>query len=1683
MAELYFKVASDWEEVKRLREECEKLESQLRRMDKGRTPEGVSALETQLGESKRRMSELVSEAAVAGSKLESDFKKKVYDASQGVNDLTERIIAQRDVIKNVERDVRRLAEEYRRLTPGTGPADSVLSNLNNAKKTMADEKTALFELTQQQAHARLSVKRLREEYALYKNEGKSVVDVSNQISISFKKAFAVIGGMAAIKSFASQVVKVRGEIQQLGISFETMLGSKEKADAMMAEVKRLAMNTPFTLTEVAGNTKQLIAMGIEADKVIDTMKALGDVAAGVSVPIARIAVNYGQVASLGKLQQREIKDFALAGIPIVDELAKMLGKTADEITKMVSAGEIGFPLVEQAFKNMSGEGGRFYNLMEKQNASVTGQISKLQDELEGMFNEIGQSSEGIIYGAIGATSELVANYEKVGKLILGMIATYGFYHSALLLITTATKGLTAALAAQKTVLSPVIKLFGLLKNAVSANPYVFLTSVVLGLVAAMWALHDSTSEEEKVQRRLSDLLESSKKKKDHLISATDDLTRRIKDETLTVYEQIRAWELLREKLPEVYAQMTYEQFRNLTDEQIKHMNATAADAREINEANRAYEEAIKVVAILRESMEYLVAAGDRSDYFYDISRDLKEAEVNAEAARKALDGVRKTQKEAEFQSKPAAERLAYHEEELKLLEEEKKRLEGVVNESNDLSGSWKGFNSEIYMTLARLGSVRDQIEKVNGDIGVLKADQRIQDYGTAYMNAKKEWEDAKKKLRIIEKDKDKFKVEQYESAKKREKETREIYGDLGGDTGGRTGGGNDAERIRREREKSNELRLRAEKSIADRDRELLRSREEEKLESEERLLDIEKEGLDKRMRQNALNYQKELLDIERREEEKRKKAEEYARDLYVKETGRDEGFDFAAFDADRLPEDLRPEAIRKWVEDAKGVAGEVLANANEMTLKEMMDQYKDYARQRMDVENRFNDDIAALIKLREQAEIDGDASRVEALNRAIAQATIDKGKALISFDFDLLRKNPDYVRAFEDLRDSSTETLTELLSQLEAVKGRASEVLNPEDLREYTGTIRSIIDELASRNPFEALTSAQGELTRSSKALEVAGKSLAKAQRDGDPSRLTQAQQEYLKALDDVEKANNRFRDAQERVNKKLAELYDSIKGVGGALGGQAGEIVNLIADVGSFVTTTVSGIRQAAVAGTTALATIEKASVILGIVQAAIRLMSQLDSLLPDAERQYERYARQIGEVNKLTDAVNDYRIAAMEARHEMNRWFSEDSLGALRDARILHEEVASAYFAKLYEEQAKYRNKSGQGWLDKIIASVIPMVSVEKSGGSTFVKTGALSDDLNMEKAINNLRVETRKASKGFLGSGIGGHSQRTEDLATWARNQGLGELFDKEGMINETLAKRILDNYNDKLVGETKETLEALVDLKEQYDAYLNDLQDYVSKLYSPLADNMVDSLWDWFDEGKDALDSFRDYASDTFRAIVSDMLRTIVLENITKGFSEDVKALYVEYSKGSLTGDALLAQVANLTRDLTGRYESQLPVLQDLMNMVRDEFGAAGIDLSKPEAGAGSENTLKGGYAKASQESVDLLAGQTGAQRVVLEEIKGMISEWMGRAREGDTFYVSFRDELRAIRDLQANGWRDVELIREFSRQVADHAGAIRVFSQDVAESNRSVATSAVRAASELSVITSAGVKLKGSGLGL
>lgn len=1397
-------------------------------------------------------------------------------------------------------------------------------------------------------------------------KAKREMEELDKATTSMDKTVKRLAGAFAMKELVSKIASVRGEFQQLEVAFRTMLGSASKADALMQQLVRTAATTPFGLEDVAGGAKQLLAYGLEAEKVNGTLVRLGDIAAGLSVPLNDLVYLYGTTMAQGRLYTQDLNQFTGRGIPMLGELAKQFGVSESRVKELVEAGKVGFPEVQKVIESLTDEGGKFGGLMEAQSKTIAGQISNIEDAIQMMFNEIGQKSQGIISGTLSDVSYMIEHYERFGRILLGVAATYGVYRTALMTVTAMKGWATAAEALHYNWLLLVEKAQKMLNATMLSNPYVLVATLLAGCAVALVSMKTETE-------RLREAEEDYQAQKQKTIEAEEEHRRKIEElcsiagnEAVSTDTRREALNRLEMKYPDIFAKYDteYEKLKNI--KQIKEEIASLESGRSItNPQNEldAVERRIAELEAKKATGRYVTSSSTWGTYSHRTG-GLSSAEdtelKNLLGKRRNLSAaVRKEEVNAYFanltgiSNETLAAQVKAREELLAQMELQEKKY-GALKGNAATEGTYTREELQYQLNKLRAEQNRRESDKENPATWAASArreyEKALKEYNdfigkTSGSMTKAEFEEKAKKLK-----------EAVDAAKKEYDKVR-----LGTDK--------DAESAVKKREQQH--------------------REEDRMKEQRRKLGLELV---------ALQQENDEAEVEVMEEGLQKKIRRIREEYKARKAAADkQRSDWRTQNAQAGMTGLGPDGLtdgqRSEIERSDELNESVYKAATSRLYKELADQYQSYADKRLEIERRHNEDIEGLRQGRLQAEAAGDEAAMAVYDRSIAEAVKSRGRELANHDFEVLRRSPEYVRAFEDLRDTSTETLQELLKQFEKAKSAASSALDPQDLREYTDTIRSLMEEIDSRDPFgnlskraEELTSANRELAAAKRQLDTVtngGKVFTGLKSEGfDASgkpvivatylSMGDAMKKYTEAKDRHTKASNNFVKAEKEARDKVSQLAEAIKGVGEAIGGTAGEIIGLIFDVGTFITDTINGIATVQKVGVEAVSAVEKASIILTIVSTAVQLLQKISELGSNkAFKEYEAYAEKVREINALTDAVSQYRLAVLEARQEEDSWFAEDGLRNLKDWREHHDEVYASYVKKASEAQAIYRNQSGGGWLTGAFNWVMGNLSALSWWDEWRDLWGQGGYDEGTTAAVNNLRIETRKKSSGFLGTGIGGHSQKTEDLVTWARNNGLGELFDDKGLIDKELAKSILDNYGDKLVGQTRETLEALIELREKYDEYLRNLREYVSSMCEPLVDNLVDSLWDWLDSGKDALDSFREYASETFRDIVSDMLRTIVIEKVVGTFSDDIAAVYEKYAEGKLAETELMGEVAKLTGGLIDRYGSSLPTLEGLMETVAGMLGEAGIDIRGGEGH--SQNGRAGTYTAMTQDQGTKLEG--------------------------------------------------------------------------------------------------------------
>lgn len=563
MATLYFKVSSDYDEVIRLRQECEKLEAQLKRMDVNKSPAAAKALETQLASTRQQMMSLVTEAGRVGAVMENDLKKKLNSASKASDELTEEIIKQRKIIRDTQDDVRRLSDEYSKMGRYSPNSKAKLAELNRAKAALNEQRYAMGELQDQQAKNRLEVRKLTREYKEFAQGGSNADEVVKSLTDSLKRTAAEFGGLVAIKKFVSDVIDATGKMQQLDVALSTILQSKSKADALLAEISEFAKKTPFNLDEVANGAKQLLAYGSSADNVVDELSMLGDVASGLQIPLGQLIYLYGTLRVQGRAYWRDIQQFQGRGVNVIEEMAKNLGVTQDQIKSLVEEGKIGFKDVEKAFQSMTSEGGKFNNMLENSAGTWPQRIANIEDTLFQKMNEFGNKYKEVFEFGIGTAEDLVESLDDVLAVIGGLIAAYGTYKAAL--ITTAVAQKAVGFLESIRLIAMYRKELGLATAAQQAfniasksNVYVALLAALVGIGTAIYMFTKKTNEATAAQEALNSVNKKADEEFSKQAATIDRLTGILKSETSSIDQKKKALSDLQSIIPSYNASLNEE---------------------------------------------------------------------------------------------------------------------------------------------------------------------------------------------------------------------------------------------------------------------------------------------------------------------------------------------------------------------------------------------------------------------------------------------------------------------------------------------------------------------------------------------------------------------------------------------------------------------------------------------------------------------------------------------------------------------------------------------------------------------------------------------------------------------------------------------------------------------------------------------------------------------------------------------------------------------------------------------------------------------------------------------------------------------------------------------------------------------------------------------------------------------
>lgn len=459
MAEIQFNVRANFEQVTKLRSECEKLRAELLKTNKSTDPAIVADLTEKYADASNRLKDLTQAASRAAYVMSSEFNKKKQAAAREVYSYELQMQATKDRIEKIQQQI-----TNKRLTLGVttdkSSIDSLQKNIDYLKGSLAGQTAQLKNLEGGAVGARQTLENMRNEYVLYAGSANPAKDATNMLTDSMNQMIermksaptagegmsslfqrvtgdahmlsaALLGGLG-FEQLASSIFNTRSQFQQLEISFTTMLGSADKSKQLMDELIQTAAHTPFDMSSVTSGAKQLLAYGTEAKDVNKTLVQLGDIASGLNIPLGDLVYLYGTTVSQGRMFTMDLRQFMGRGVPLAEELGKILHQNTTEVQESVSKGKVTSDIFKEAIANMTQAGSRFGGLMEQQSKTLEGQWSNIGDSIQQMFNEIGKKSEGVFSSGLSIISAMVENWQEVIKVIGVAVVAVGSYRASLM---------------------------------------------------------------------------------------------------------------------------------------------------------------------------------------------------------------------------------------------------------------------------------------------------------------------------------------------------------------------------------------------------------------------------------------------------------------------------------------------------------------------------------------------------------------------------------------------------------------------------------------------------------------------------------------------------------------------------------------------------------------------------------------------------------------------------------------------------------------------------------------------------------------------------------------------------------------------------------------------------------------------------------------------------------------------------------------------------------------------------------------------------------------------------------------------------------------------------------------------------------------------------------------------------
>lgn len=1412
------------------------------------------------------------------------------------------------------------------------------------------------------------------------SEARGEVDL---LSNSFQRAAGLAAGIFAVsgvQDFVSKLYSVRGEFQQLEISFKTMLGSGEQANELLAQLAQTAASTPFDLQGIASSAKNMLAYGFAADQVNETIVRLGNVAAGLSQPLGDIVYLYGSLRASGRVTNIDIRQFANRGIPIYEELAKVLGKSVSEINSLVSAGKVGFPEIEQAFANMTNKGGKFYNLMQAQSESLTGQISNLQDNIDMMFNELGKASEGVLSSGVKAVAYLVENYEKIGKVIAGLIVTYGVYRAAVITNIALTKGWTAATQADTIArglnalsIKSLTAATNRLTAAMLANPYGAIAVALTAVIAAMWAFSDSTSAAERAQKDFNEEKKRAEEQEQKHKEAVEALLNVVRDEASATADRQSALEQLQKYYPQIFAKYDTETLK-LQDiaklkREIAEYDGKAKVDKAKDELGKAQEEVEKAKKALKDANGE-VAGGMVSGtaHAYKLHKAVERLEYTQKQLAlkrkeygslsdaqlfnaKGLSELTDSQLSAMLINVQKAKRAVKQGREMYLTDS---IIKGVYDEKG-WENLAKQIKNEQETRKKPIKSYRDAVtdlkkeeEKANKELkafNALTAQQLKRKKEEAVKNGNYNWNPDEERKRL---------KEEYDLKKKAREEYEKGAGETSKKGGSRKRSTAESEALTKARQAEDRRQQEEQRT-----RELARSRRDAELNLEAERIALMQNGFAKEMAELQLQHKRKMSAFDDQVQERLAKVRE-AEKLEWEATHDSKK---EVYKQRKLTEADLSDTDLNQILAGRELADQALAEGQEKIIKELRDKYLSYEERKTEIKKRYEaerkiiDDTSLLLAEQKSSALVELAKKESDELKAIDNERYEQTQRTNQLFVELFAQQGE--RTVAQMR-STIATAREMLDYLastpaDKLEGRfgmsadelASIQNSPEKLKAITDALRGLRDELGNASPWQSfISSMEDALSRGKSALS----DYKKARREATSATT---EEERASAQKKADIAFSRVGLSVTKIGKSVKDATPLVQDLGKSFGAIFGN--SAMEDAVEGLTQALSDLGGVA----SGIGSIISGDV-LGGITSIVGVVGNLVSRAQKVEREVLEKRRKALEA--LTRTQEEYNTALLKA-----------NLIYEKGSTIFGDDVYKhATNSIVVARQAMEQFRKSTAFSDK---------ELEGNGVLDFLGIGPKPEDFppKMRRSIEQIRNQI----KNKLLPTLKGEFAKLQNISVktgshkegilWARHSvddytTLGKLYpnliDKSGKLNVALAESILKTHEFRQGG--KEALENMLALYKQNEEAIKTMNDYLHGLFGSLGNAITDSLVTAFRTGEDATRAFTSNIGDMLNNFAKQIAYSSFLAPLMEKAQKEV-ADAMRLTGGDNQMEAMLRAMSSLVDGV----KTQIPAFNEYLKKTEEMVQAHGFDLGGKNSDTRSA-TAKG-IAQASQDSIDVLTG--------------------------------------------------------------------------------------------------------------